>query len=34
VYKETKSLRWTLLQLAGMTALAYISAFGVYRLFS
>jgi len=34
VYKETKSLKWTLLQLAGMTALAYISAFGVYRLFS
>lgn len=34
VYKETGSLKWTLIQLTGMTALAYLSAFGVYQLFS
>ncbi|TAG89736.1 MAG: ferrous iron transport protein B [Bacteroidetes bacterium] len=32
VYRETKSIKWTLLQLFYMTLLAYISSFGVYNL--
>lgn len=34
VYKETGSIKWPLLQFAGMTILAYISAFVVFSLFS
>ena len=33
VYKETKSLKWTLIQLIGMTGLAYIVSFLVYQFF-
>ncbi|WP_394330509.1 ferrous iron transport protein B [Riemerella columbipharyngis] len=33
VYKETKSIRWTLIQLLGMTGLAYIASFFVFQLF-
>jgi ferrous iron transport protein B len=34
VYRETKGWKWPALQLAYMTALAYISAFAVYQIFS
>jgi ferrous iron transport protein B len=34
VYRETKGWKWPLLQLLYMTALAYISAFAVYQIFS
>lgn len=33
VYKETKSLKWTLIQLFGMSGLAYIVSFFVYQFF-
>lgn len=33
VYKETKSLKWTMVQLLGMTGIAYIAAFLVYQMF-
>lgn len=33
VYKETKSMKWPLIQFAYMTALAYISSFIVYQIF-
>lgn len=33
VYKETKSLKWTLLQTFGMTGIAYIVSFLVYQIF-
>ena len=33
VYKETKSLKWTLIQLIGMSALAYAASFIVYQIF-
>lgn len=32
VYKETQSLKWTMFQAVGMTAVAYIGAFLVYQL--
>lgn len=34
VYRETRSWKWTLLQLIGMTGLAYISALFAYQIFS
>ena len=34
VYRETKGWKWPIIQLTYMTALAYISAFIVYQLFS
>ncbi len=33
VYRETKSLKWTIAQLVGMSALAYVASFVVYQLF-
>lgn len=33
VYRETRSWKWTLIQLVGMSGLAYIAAFVVYQLF-
>lgn len=33
VYRETKSWRWTLAQLLGMSGLAYIASFIVYQMF-
>lgn len=33
VYRETKSRKWTLLQIVGMTGLAYVASFLVYHLF-
>ncbi len=33
VYKETKSIKWPLIQLGYMTALAYVSSFIVFNLF-
>lgn len=33
VYRETRSWKWTLIQLVAMTGLAYISALFVYQLF-
>lgn len=33
VYRETRSWKWTLIQLVGMSGLAYIAAFIVYQLF-
>jgi ferrous iron transport protein B len=32
VYRETKGLKWPLLQLLYMTGLAYAAAYGVYHL--
>jgi ferrous iron transport protein B len=32
VYRETKGLKWPLLQLGYMTGLAYVAAFAVYHL--
>ena len=32
VYRETRSWRWTLLQLIGMSGLAYIAAMLAYQL--
>lgn len=32
VYRETKSFRWTAIQLVGMSGLAYIASFVVYQL--
>ena len=34
VYRETKSLKWPLIQLAFMTALAYLSSLVVFQLLS
>jgi ferrous iron transport protein B len=34
VYRETKSLKWPIIQLLYMTGLAYLMSFLVYRLFS
>jgi ferrous iron transport protein B len=34
VYRETKGWKWPMIQLAYMTALAYVSAFAVFQLFS
>ncbi|MEY2799147.1 MAG: hypothetical protein RI934_135 [Bacteroidota bacterium] len=34
VYRETNGLKWPLIQLFTMTAIAYIAAFGVYQLLS
>jgi len=34
VYRETKGWKWPLIQTVYMTALAYISAFAVYQIFS
>jgi ferrous iron transport protein B len=34
VYRETKGWKWPLIQLLYMTALAYISAFAVFQIFS
>ena len=33
VYRETKSLKWTLVQLFGMSGLAYFASLIVYQLF-
>ncbi|WKS95408.1 ferrous iron transport protein B [Riemerella columbina] len=33
VYRETKSLKWTMIQLVGMSGLAYVAALIVYQLF-
>ncbi len=33
VYRETRSIKWTALQLVGMTGLAYLAAFLVYQFF-
>ena len=33
VYKETKSLKWTVIQLVGMSVLAYFASFIVYQIF-
>ena len=33
VYRETKSWRWTMAQLFGMSGLAYIASLIVYQLF-
>ncbi len=33
VYRETKSWKWTLIQLVGMTGLAYIVALAAYQIF-
>lgn len=33
VYRETRSIKWTTLQLVGMTGLAYLAAFLVYQFF-
>ena len=33
VYRETESLRWTILQTVGMTFVAYLASFIVYQLF-
>lgn len=33
VYQETKSKKWTIIQLFGMTGLAYISSFIIYQFF-
>lgn len=33
VYRETKSWKWTMIQLVGMTALAYMASFIIYQLF-
>lgn len=33
VYKETKSLKWTMLQLVGMSGLAYVASLIVYQIF-
>jgi ferrous iron transport protein B len=33
VYKETKSLKWTIIQLVGMSILAYFASFIVYQIF-
>jgi len=33
VYKETRSLKWTLVQMFGMTAIAYLVSFLVYQIF-
>ena len=33
VYRETKSWKWTLIQLVGMTGLAYIVAMAAYQFF-
>lgn len=32
VYKETKSLKWTMVQLVGMSGLAYIASFTIYQI--
>lgn len=32
VYRETKSMKWTILQLVGMSGLAYIVSFLVYQI--
>lgn len=32
VYKETKSLKWTMLQLVGMSGIAYLASFFTYQL--
>ena len=32
VYKETRSLKWTLVQLFGMSGLAYIVSFLTYQI--
>ena len=34
VYRETKSWKWTLIQLVGMTGLAYVAALVAYQLFN
>ena len=34
VYRETRGWKWPVIQLLYMTALAYISAFAVYQIFS
>ena len=33
VYKETRSMKWTLVQMFGMTAIAYLVSFLVYQIF-
>ena len=33
VYKETRSLKWTLIQMFGMTGIAYLVSFLVYQIF-
>ena len=33
VYKETRSLKWTLVQMFGMTGIAYFVSFLVYQIF-
>ena len=33
VYKETRSLKWTLVQMFGMTGIAYLVSFLVYQIF-
>ena len=33
VYKETKSMKWTLVQMFGMTGIAYLVSFLVYQIF-
>ena len=33
VYKETRSLKWTFVQMFGMTAIAYLFSFLVYQIF-
>jgi ferrous iron transport protein B len=33
VYRETKSLKWTLIQLVSMSGLAYIVSLIVYQIF-
>ena len=33
VYKETRSLKWTLIQMIGMTGIAYLVSFLVYQIF-
>ena len=33
VYKETRSMKWTLVQMFGMTGIAYLVSFLVYQIF-